>query len=265
MISWTRGLAALTLMVMPAGSPLAGELAVVGTGDGAEMLQAVSTAFNAQHAEPKLTVPPSIGSGGAVAAVGADRNQLGRVARPLTDAEKAQGLSEKPLVRIPSVIFVHPAVGVKGLTSEQLVAIFSGQIENWKEVGGADLKVRVVRREETDSTLSVLRASMPGWKTLALTSKSKVATTTQEAVEAVKRVPGAVGFGPYSRALEDGAIVLAIDGKAPHASDYPSAVTLSLIYKEGKLDEGSRNFLAFVNSEAVRKVLAADGGIPLTR
>jgi phosphate transport system substrate-binding protein len=265
MTRWVQAAAAFLLAAVPASSLRAGELAVVGTGDGVEMLASVGAAFNAQHAETKVTFPPSIGSGGAVAAVGGDRNQLGRVARPLTDAEKAQGLAEFPIVRIPSVIFGHPSVGVTGLTSEQLVGIFSGQIENWKDVGGPDLKIRVVRREETDSTLTVLRASMPGWKALALTTKSKVATTTQDAVETVKRVPGAVGFGPYSRALEAGAVVLAVDGKAPHASDYPSAVTLALIFKGDTLDEGSRSFLSFAKSDRARQALAADGGIPLTQ
>jgi phosphate transport system substrate-binding protein len=106
---------------------------------------------------------------------------------------------------------------------------------------------------------------MPGWKSLVLTGKSKMATTTQEAVEAVKRVPGAIGFGPYSRSLEDGSVVLAIDGRAPHAAEYPSAVTVSLIYKGSTLDEASSSFLAFAHSEAVRHVLEANGGIPLTR
>lgn len=265
MASWVRLLTTVAGAALLGGSASAAELAVVGTGDGVELLQAVGSAFNAQRSDTKIVVPPSIGSGGAVAAVGAERNQLGRIARPLTDAEKAQGLKEAPLVRIPSAIFAHPDVGVRGITGEQLAGIFSGQIENWKDVGGADLKIRVVRREETDSTLTVLRASMPGWKSLLLTNKSKIATTTQEAVEAVKRVPGAIGFGPYSRTLEDGAVVLAVDGKAPHAIDYPSAVTLSLIYKGEKLDEASRSFLAFANSEVVRDVLKADGGIPLTR
>ncbi|WP_375460810.1 PstS family phosphate ABC transporter substrate-binding protein [uncultured Enterovirga sp.] len=265
MTFWLRFLTTVVGAALLTASASAAELAVVGTGDGVELLQAVGSAFNAQQSDTKIVVPPSIGSGGAVAAVGAERNQLGRVARPLTDAEKAQGLQEAPLVRIPSAIFAHPDVGVRGITSQQLAGIFSGRVENWKDVGGADLKVRVVRREETDSTLTVLRSSMSGWKDLTLTNKSKVATTTQEAVEAVKRVPGAVGFGPYSRAIENGAIVLAIDGKGPHAGDYPSAVTLSLIFKRDKLDDGARSFLSFAKSDAARKALATHGGIPLTQ
>ena len=43
---------------------------------------------------------------------------------------------------------------------------------------------------------------MPGWKTLAITEKSKTATTTQDGVDTVKAVEGAIGFGPYTKELE---------------------------------------------------------------
>ena len=81
--------------------------------------------------------------------------------------------------------------GVSGLTSAQLAAVYAGKITNWKDVGGADMRIRVVRREEQDSTLLVLRQSMPGWKDLALTDKSKTAVTTQECMNTVKDVEGA--------------------------------------------------------------------------
>lgn len=258
------GMVALALVL---GSHLASarDLAVVGTGDGIEMLRSIGVVFNAHSSDLAIAVPPSIGSGGAVAAVGAERNVLGRIARPLTDQEKAQGLRDIPLVRIPSAFFVHPSSGVGRLTADEVAGIYTGRIENWRELGGADLKIKVVRREESDSTLAVLRGSMPGWKDLVLTTKSKLATTTQEAVDTVKSVPGAIGFGPYSRALEDGATVLAIDGRHPLDGDYPSAVTLSLLYKDGKLDEGARDFIEFAGSESAKKVMVDFGGIPLTK
>jgi phosphate transport system substrate-binding protein len=238
------------------------DLAIVGTGDGIEMLQAVGAAFNAEHDDATVTIPPSIGSGGAVAAVGGNRQILGRVARPLSTAEKEQGLTAVPIARIPSAIFVHPDAGIRDLTADQLLGIYAGRIENWQAVGGADIRIRVVRREDTDSTLAVLRESMPGWKSLVLTTHSKTATTTQDAVDTVKRVSGAIGFGPYSRNLEDGAIVVKIDGVHPLASGYPSFVTLSLIYKEEKLDDVATRFLAFVKTAKARKVLTDGGGVP---
>lgn len=238
-------------------------LDVVGTGDGMELLQSIANAYNRHHNVNAINVPPSIGSGGAVFAVGAERTSLGRIARPLADKEKAQGLIEVPIMKIPSAIYIHPSARVSELNQDQLVRIYSGEIQNWSEVGGANLRVRVVRREEADSTLSVLRVSMPGWKTLQITKRSKLAMTTQEAVETVTDVEGAIGFGPYSKMLEANATILRIDGKYPLDEAYPSAVTLSLLYKEGKLTPEAKQFIEFVRSEIGRELIAQWGGVPM--
>src|SRR5205807_1801356 len=111
------------------------------------------------------------------------------------------GLHATPMFRLPSAFLVHRGASVSDLTPQQLADIYAGKITNWAEVGGADLRIKVVRREEVDSTLTVLRQSMPGWKDLAITEKSKTAVTTQECVDTVKEVVGAIGFGPYTKAL----------------------------------------------------------------
>jgi len=242
---------------------IASELEVVGTGDGMELLQAIATAYNAQNPDSTIVIPPSIGSGGGIAAVGADRNVLGRVARPLTDKEKAQGLVTTPIMRIPSAIYVHRGAGVTALTSDQLAKIYSGDIDNWKDVGGKDMKIKVVRREEADSTLSVLRVSMPGWKEIKLTQRSKLAMTTQESIETVKDVEGAIGFGPYSRALEQTMSVIRIDGKHPLDEEYPSAVTVSLLYKDGSLTPEAERFVKYVHSTKGRDLTSNWGAIPI--
>ncbi|GJD50262.1 hypothetical protein OPKNFCMD_2999 [Methylobacterium crusticola] len=252
----------LGALILP-GTARGAELAIVGTGDGIELLQALSAVFNADHPDIATSIPASIGSGGAVAAVGAERSVLGRIARPLSETEKAQGLVAVPVAKIPSAFFVHGTVSVQGLTAAQIAGIFGGAVTNWKEVGGDDLRIKVVRREETDSTLSVLRASMPGWRDLALTPYSKLATTTQDAVETVKRVPGSIGFGPYSVALDQGATVLAVDGRRPFDPDYPSAITLALVYKASTVDANARAFAAFVTSPRAQQTLAGRGGVPL--
>lgn len=258
-----RVIAGGIILLAQSGGVRADDLPIVGTGDGIEMLQAVAAAYNAEGGEARVSVPPSIGSGGAVAAVGGERQRLGRVARPLTEAEKAQGLVEVPLARIPSAIFVHRGAGVTNLTSAQVAAIFAGTTDNWSALGGPDLKIRVVRREETDSTLSVLRATMPGWRDLVLTSRSKTATTTQDAIATVRETPGAIGFGPYSPALAGDLTVLTIDGRAPRDPAYPSAVTLALIYKAATRDAAASAFLAFATSDRAGQVMAERGGAPL--
>lgn len=242
----------------------ADELPVVGTGDGIELLRAVGAAFTADHPDTVIIVPPSIGSGGGLAAVGSDKEVLARIARPLNATETSLGIVAEPIVRLPSAFYVNPSAGITGITTDQLAGIYRGTITNWKEVGGADLRIKVVRREDHDSTLLVLRQSMPGWKDLVLTEKSKTATTTQESADTARSVEGAIGFGPFTIGLDAGLTVLRIDGLAPTDAGYPSAVVLSLAYKKSTVTPAAQDFVRFAKSAKARTLLSAMGGVPAT-
>ncbi len=252
------------LQLTPAATADSG-LKVVGTGDGLEMLREIGEGFSAAHPAIELSIPPSIGSGGGIAAVSSGAERLGRVARPLKDSEVQYGLIYLPIARIPSAIFTHPSTGIKGLTSEELVKIFTGEITNWSEVGGADLSVRLVRREDADSTLQVLRGSMPGWTDLEFSPRSKTALTTQEAIASAREVEGAFAFGPYSLPLEDGLNVLEIDDSHPTEDSYPGAVTLALIYKDGTMDAQMEAFIDYAQSDRARSQIRGFGGVPVLK
>jgi len=240
----------------------ASELSVVGTGDGIELLRALGAAYSADNPQTAILVPPSIGSGGGLAAVGGDKEVLARVARPLTDSERALGLVSTPMFRLPSAFFVHRGANVSNLTARQLADIYAGKIVNWAEVGGANLRIKVVRREEADSTLTVLRQSMPGWKDLPITEKSKTAVTTQDCINTVKDVEGTIGFGPYTKALEMELMVVSIDGKYPTDRDYPSAVTVSLVHKQATVTPDAAQFIAYVKTSKAKTLLTSMGGVP---
>src|ERR1044072_1840829 len=109
------------------------DLSVVGTGDGIDLLRALGSAYMTEHPETNVIVPPSIGSGGGIAAVNAEKEVLARIARPLSDSEKDAGLVATPVFRLPSAFFVNRAVGVSGLTSAQLADIYRGKIDNRSE------------------------------------------------------------------------------------------------------------------------------------
>ena len=238
------------------------ELSVVGTGDGIELLRALSAAYSADNPDTTIMVPPSIGSGGGFAAVGGDKEVLARVARPLTDSERALGLVATPMFLLPSAFFVHRGANVTNVSARHLVDIYAGRIVNWSEVGGANMRIKVVRREEADSTLTVLRQSMPGWKDLAITEKSKSAVTTQDGINTVKDVEGAIGFGPYTKALEMELVVLRVDGKYPTDLDYPSAVTVSLVHKQATVTPDAAKFIAYVKTAKAKTLLSSMGGVP---
>jgi phosphate transport system substrate-binding protein len=245
-----------------AGSAGAGDLAVVGTGDGLEVLRAVGAAYTADNPETSVFVPPSVHSSGGIAAVRTGTAPLGRIARPLTLEERAEGIIEVPVFRLPSVFIINSAANVRQLTADQATRIFRGDITNWQEVGGTNLRIKVVRRDEADSTLKVLRATMPGWRNLEVTDKSKVAATTQAAFDLVTELPGAVSFAPYSRSLEANVLVPELDGRHVTDAEYPSAVTLSLIYREATVTEPTLDFVRFLFSPKARALIRNFGGTP---
>jgi len=239
------------------------ELRVVGTGDGIELLNALAVAYNGKHPQIVIAIPPSIGSGVGLAAIGADKEVLARVARPLKDSEIAIGLVATNIFELRSAFFAHRSAGIAALTAQQLADVYSGKVGNWRDVGGADLRIRVVRREEADSTLSGLRQTMPGWKDLEITEKSKTALTTQDCVNTVKEIEGAIGFGPYTKALDADLSVVKINGKFPTEPGYPSAVVVSLVHKQSTVTPEARNFIAYAKSEAARVLLERMGAVPV--
>jgi phosphate transport system substrate-binding protein len=254
--------AILGLTVLGA-SAFAGDLAVPGTGDGLDILRAVGAAYTADHPGTVVLTPPSVHSTGGIAAVREGHAVLGRIARPLTAEETADGLIATPVFRLPATFMINPAANVRELTADQVARIFRGEINNWKELGGTDLRIKRVTREDSDSTLRVLRATMPEWRDLEFTDRSKMAATTQDAYELVSEVPGAIGFGPYSRTLEANTIVPRIDGRHPTEAGYPSAVTLSLIYREKDVTPEALDFVKFLFSPKAQALITNFGGVPL--
>lgn len=256
---------ALLFASLVATSTRAAPLNLVGTGDGLEIFRELVQVYMASKPGAEVLAPPSIGSGGAIAAVGAGRERIGRIARPLTPVEMASGLVALPVFDIPSTFYVHPGVPVRQLTSAQLRGIFSGQYTNWSSLGGPDLKIRVVRREVADSTLTALRANLPEFRDIVISERSKLALTTQDALSSIRDNEGAIGFAPYSIETSRTLGVVGVDGRLPAEPGYRAKVQVAIIWREGQNDSDVEAFAAFLNSPEARRVIARFGAIPSIR
>lgn len=251
-------------LLLPFLSPPAGaeEITIVGTGSGMPLLSSMGAAFTRLHPDVTVGVPESIGSGGGIKAVGADKNLIGRVARPLKDTEAHFGLTYLPFAKLPIVFFVHKSAGLTNATPKQLCDIYSGTITNWKDVGGADDPIRIVRREEGDSSLEVLTETFPGFKDITITPKSKTTFSDQETIEFVTGKNGTIAFGTYADARNADVIILTIDGKKAATPEYAYNGILALIFKEKNRVGGIEQFVGFVTSPEAREVILQAGGIP---
>ncbi len=238
------------------------EITIVGTGDGVVILKAIGSAFTRANPGVEIDVPESIGSSGGIKAVGNDQFALGRVARKIKEREKQYGLTYLPFARVPTVFFVNREVPVRNLTTDQVNAIYSGAITNWRDVGGSDAGIRVVRREEGDSSLNNLRASFPGFADIQILARSKIATLTDENFAIVANTSRTIGFGPYPGAVAADVHVLSINGHHPTDDGYPSHGVIAVVFKEVNRTGMVGKFIDFLSSPEAQAAIRRANALP---
>jgi len=239
------------------------ELVIVGTGNGLPILKAVGTAFTKQNPEIVITLPKSIGSGGGVKAVGNDEYALGRTSRDILETEAQYGLKQLPIAKMPIVFYVNDGVSISGLTAEQACGIYSGAIRKWEEIGGGKGKIRVIKRETGDSSLIVLQETLPGFKNITLTPRSKTTFTDQETVQECVKQENAIAFGGWVDVKDQkGVRALEIERVHPSNPNYPHVAVLSLVYKEKNYLGNVKKFIDFASSGAANKAVIDAGGLP---
>lgn len=239
------------------------EIKIVGTGSGAEILDSLGKAFSKANPGVTVVIPKSIGSGGAIKAAGTDEVMVGRVARGIKENEKSFGLIYLPIAKLPIVIMTHKGVGIKGLTPLQICDIFSGKITSWKDVGGKEENIRVIRREDGDSSLEVLLKTLPGFKAITITTKSKTTLSDPDTIELVEKTPGTISFGTYPNTKIADVTSVTIDGKSATAADYPYVGELGLVFKEKNKTGNLAKFLEFITSPAAQEIIKDAGGLKL--
>ena len=252
----------LCVVIMFASFAAAEEITIVGTGGGVAILEAVASAFTQAHPEVSVHVPKSIGSGGGIKAVGRDEQVLGRVARPIKEKEAHFGLTHVPIAKMPIVFFTHKSAGITNLSAQQVLDIYSGKITNWKDVGGQNARIRVVRREDGDSSLSVLEKSFPGFKDITITERSKTVFSDPDTLSIVEKKAGTIAFGTYGNAAGHALNILNIDNISPSDKKYAYFGTLALIFKEKNREGNAAAFIKFATSETAHEPIKNAGGLP---
>lgn len=131
-------------------------------------------------------------------------------------AEEKDGIDSSKLTdhRI-AVVGMGPVankeIGVKNLTSQQLIDVFTGKVKNWKEVGGADQEILVVNRAAGSGS----RATFEQW---ALDGNQPVRSQEQDSSGTVKKIvaetPGAISYLAFSY-IDESLLGLSIDGVEP--------------------------------------------------
>ena len=250
---------------------LAGEPALLrigGTGMALATMRRIGDEFMATRPDVAITVLPSLGTGGGLAAVADAAIGIALSARALNDAERAKGLRSLAYARTP-IAFVSSHLGMPDITLSQVVAILAGSTLAWPD----GTPIRLVRRDPSDADWTLLRglsADMTAAVTVALSRVGLLTVATdQENADALERLTGSFGMMSLGqiRAENRKIVPLTLDGEAPEvaaisAGRYKLSRTLYVVWRDPPTQEAA-GFLTFLRSQGTSELLIRLGHIPL--
>jgi phosphate transport system substrate-binding protein len=245
------------------------QLRASGTGSALGAMRRLAAAFEKASPGDRLAVLPSVGSGGAIKAVAQGALDLGLVGRALEPGEQALGLVALTYARTPFVFVAGPRSGATGVSTEEVVRIYGGQMARWP----TGERVRVILRPKADVDNLVLRAISPELAAAVDAAFSRegllMAATNQECDDLATRTPGAFAPSSLTQIVADGEPLepLAWNGVAPTLANlasgaYPLEKTLRVAVRAAP-KPAVRRFLAFLGSAAGQKILMDAGSLPL--
>jgi phosphate transport system substrate-binding protein len=212
-------------------------LTVSGSGTTTAILSGIKPAFEADVPGYNLRVLPGSGTGEGVEGVVKGLLDVAAMTRPPKDEEAAQGVEYVEFGESGVAMYTYPDVGITDLTTAQALAVFSGEITGWSEIGGSDTAIILYVRDEGESSTKVLRQAIFG--DAPFPEIAQVLTSQADMQAAVAGTPGSIGYGSWPSAFAEGANVqpITLNGVAPGDSDYPYVTPIGIGYlSERKAD-----------------------------
>lgn len=225
----------------------------------------LSEAYMEEHGDIKVTYNPT-GSGSGIQAVAEGRCDIGLASRNLKEEEAAE--LQGTVVAIDGIgIIVHPDNPVEDLTIEQIGMIYSGEVTNWKEVGGNDAPIVCIGREAASGTRDGFE-EVTGTKDQCRYSQEL--TSTGDVVQTVSGNPNAIGYASVASA-NDTVKLLSVEGTAPTTEtiqngEYKVQRNFVLVTKKDvPLSKAAQEFFDFATSPQADSLITEAGAVPVKR
>jgi phosphate transport system substrate-binding protein len=206
----------------------------------------------------------NIQGGGSSAGIQACRSgtcRIGMSSRELNNSEK--DLKETIVARDGLAVVVHPSNPLAGLKLDEVRAIFSGVVRNWKVFGGPDGEITVVTREEGSGTRGAFQEMVMKKDRIFKGAITEDSNGTVR--EIVAQDPNAVGFislGLVNKSVK----AVALDGVMPSDENIEKGgyrlVRPFLFLTRGEPDGVAAGFIAFILSDEGQAMVRQDGLIP---
>ena len=227
-----------------------------------KVIGALGESFMAANEGVEFTYNPT-GSGAGITAAQEGRCDIGLSSRALKDEEKAGGLKETVLAYDGIAIIVNPENPVNDLTLDQIAKLYTGEITNWKDVGGNDAEVVLIGREAASGTRDGFE-SITGTKDKC--QYRQELTSTGDVITAVSQNPDAIGYASLA-SIKDSVKALNVDGVTPSEAtvkdgSYKVQRPFVLVTVEDKeLTPVAQKFFDYITSPDAAAIIAKAGAV----
>lgn len=241
---------------------LSGTVSTDGSTSMEKVINSLGESFMAMNKDVKFTYNPT-GSGSGIQAVSEGRCDIGLSSRALKDDEKASGLVETVVALDGIAIVVNPENPVSDLDIDTIAKIYTGEITNWKDVGGNDAEIVLIGREAGSGTRD-------GFESITDTKDAcqyrQELTSTGDVINTVSQNPDAIGYASLS-AVGDSVKALTVGGveateETVKDGSYVVQRPFVLVTKEGtKLSPAAQAFFDYALSADAASIIAAAGAV----
>lgn len=203
------------------------------------------------------------GSGAGVEAAVSGTADIGLASRALKDEEKAKGAVEHIVALDGVAIVVNPGNNVTDLTVEQIAQIFTGEINNWSELGGTDAPIAVYGREANSGTRGAFEEIVGVEDVCAYVNEY---SSTGDMVGSIAGNPNAIGYASLS-SVNDTVKAVSVNGvvcseETIKDGSYEIQRPFVMITKEGtELSPAAQAFLDYAKSDAAAEIIAIAGAV----
>ena len=207
-----------------------------------------------------------IGSSAGITNATSGVSEIGMSSRDLKEEEKANGLKETIIAYDGIVVVTHPSNKVKDLTMEQVKQIFTGEVTNWKELGGDDMEIVVVSREDGSGSRDAFQ-EIVDYSSGELVRSAIVASGNGNIKTTVATNKHAVGFISFEY-IDESISTVDINGVEATAENvlqqtYSLSRPFLFVYKEEHLSTEGQQFIDYILSPKGQNIVSEAGVIPL--
>lgn len=250
-------------------SGLKGKITMSGSTTVLPIAQACAEEFMNLHPQVNISVRGG-GSSIGIKDIMAGTVEIGNASRDAKAKEITQAsqnginLYQNIVANDGIAMIVNPKNTVNKLTLEQIQAIYTGKITNWKELGGPDMNIVLISRDTSSGTYEVFYEI--AMKKQNIVQNCIMVASNNAAVTSVKDTPGAIsyaGIGYLSSAVKP----IQVNGVDPTPDNiisgkYPVARKLNM-YTNGAPTGITKDFMDFILSPAGQKIVEKQGFITI--